>query len=268
MTMFAERLRAAGVDVDKSTLRIKAEDALRAAEMSHSKALALFADALIIRPQLIVALLGRDGIAGVAEDYLQSVARDMEFKNDGREGAQASGDSQSPLSASRPSPNAEREGAQLVIDGQCMHSASRSAPTSEPDGAPADADSHFGLSASGSDRITEGEGAHLRLGSPRNPRPSPSVSIARRGSAELRLIAAMAPKSAFDSIILRNGVRIGDLQWSAIDRLIGENTREARMLELVRNYATPAHPNDRIRDVVPPNVFERMWQKSAELVDA
>lgn len=109
---------------------------------------------------------------------------------------------------------------------------------------------------------------HLCDRSPSSEALSAPIPLPKRGAAELKVIKAAGPRSAFNSIRLRDKRSIGDLQWSAIPRYIRDNSYEAALLIKVRAYCVPTDPNARIRDVVPLAAFDRMVQQAAEVAEA
>jgi hypothetical protein len=94
---------------------------------------------------------------------------------------------------------------------------------------------------------------------------SASIPLPKRGAAELKVIKDTGPKSAFDSIRLRDKTRIGDLPWRAIPGYIRDNSYEAALLIKVKAYCVPADDSALIRDVIPPDVFDRMVQQAAQV---
>jgi hypothetical protein len=97
--------------------------------------------------------------------------------------------------------------------------------------------------------------------------PRAPIPLPKRGVAELRMIKAMSPPSAFDSIRLRDNTAIGDLPWRLIGRYIRDNSYEAALLMKVRAYCVPPDPGAIIRDLIPPAEFDRMVQQAAQVAE-
>ena len=101
--------------------------------------------------------------------------------------------------------------------------------------------------------------------SPSSETPRAPIPLPKRGATELKMIKDNRPKSAFDSICLRDKTPIGDLPWRLIPRYIRDNSYEAALLIKVRAYARPPDESVLIRDVIPPAAFDRMVQEAAQI---
>jgi hypothetical protein len=97
--------------------------------------------------------------------------------------------------------------------------------------------------------------------------PSPALAPPAkpaRGFAELKALREASPPSVFDAHKLRDGLPIGDLRYSQLDRYIATNAREAYLLLLIKNHARPHDENMRVREIIKQDVLEKMIADAKE----
>lgn len=239
--------------LDALRLRGLAYAALKSANLDPKQALDKFFNSVRSDRALLLELFGHAAARSLALAYLDAAANDMG-------GAEAQPTTGRPLSA-RSSPPAlsvsdDTGDAHESVDRLSRGRSSASSESSSLDTTNSDDDND----------------AHVHCERQNDARSSssseakPSIPTTKRGKAHLKIVKAAASKSVFDSLLLRDGRAIGDLQWSAIDRYVTTNSYENALLRQVKDYAVPAHPNARIRDVVPLAEFQRMAQRAAEHV--
>ncbi len=242
-TAMAEAMTKAGIDTDAPLLRSIAEEQLRKANLAVMDALDPFTkemrDAMGVTRALISCSLVRD----LASPYLESIAADMRgdtLKNPAKAG----------------------DAARLVDQGRLRPGRVDISEDEESVGCLLSRRGH-GSSSSDSDPSEDGSGAsmpYLDAGSRLARRSIPNNP---RGIAAMRL-QSQRRTTMFETFNTRQGP-IGDLKWSSLPRLIGENTREATLLKMIYEHAVPANGNARIREIIDLPTLQRMIQKAAEI---
>ena len=244
-TAMAEAMTKAGIDTDAPLLRSIAEEQLRKANLAVMDALDPFTkemrDAMGVTRALISCSLVRD----LASPYLESVAADMRgdtLKNPAKAG----------------------DAARLVDQGQprVALAASTFQRTKSP-GELCSAGVSGGSSSSDSHPSEDGSSASRRGMDAGTMMARRSIPNDPRGIAAMRL-QSQRRTTMFETFNTRQGP-IGDLKWSSLPRLIGENTREATLLKMIYEHAVPANGNARIREIIDLPTLQRMIQKAAEI---
>ena len=234
--------------LDALRLRGLAYDALKHANLDPQQALDKFFTSVRSDRALLLELIGHVAARSLALAYLDAAAADM-----GGEDAQALAER---LRRTRSSPpgtvSDDVDDAHESVDRPLYGRSSVSSESSPSDTTNSD----------GGDAQMTPERQSGSRSSPSEAKPI--IPTTKRGKAHLKIVKAAASKSVFDSLLLRDGRAIGDLQWSAIDRYVTTNAYENALLKQVKDYAVPSHPNARIRDVVPLAEFQRMAQRAAE----
>ena len=286
-TALAAAMKAAGVNTDAALLRTIAETDLRRASINARAALTHFTeeirDAGGIMAQLIPYAVTRD----FALTYLEGVVKDMRGVNlvpskdgDGVRSIDGGHRSHGPIEKS------EGGASGYPIDGQecCGSSLSETVPSKDggevqvasegqgSDGFPESregeavhecCDSHSCVGPSSSPPDSNGV-VHINTGSQSGVGRVVAMPKPPRGLAALQTHARV--NSVFDSYHTRQGP-VGDLIWSTLPRLASQNAREAALLNLIYQHATPANPNARVRDVLKIEDLQRMIQKAAEIAN-
>ena len=74
-----------------------------------------------------------------------------------------------------------------------------------------------------------------------------------------RIAARLASaRSVLDTLTVRDGRAIGDVQWSELRDMEGANRREALLLSKVRGHVRNASGAERVRDVLSASALERL----------
>ncbi len=248
--------------LDSLRLRALAYKAMQAAAMNPHLAVESFLTEVRRDRAILYELVGDKRARSIAFAYLEAATLDMKHESECGE-AHHSVDRHDAGRSSPSDPNSETGEAQLTYERQPSHRPPVSEPHSEAEGAQCVFDRHGGHRPLVSEPQDERKHSSDVSANPKVASVRPPAPAARQG-AELSAIKAIAPKSAFDSIKLRDGTPIGDLRWNRIDRMIGDNRQEAALLSLVRDYAQPGDQQAKIKDIVPLGEFERMVQRSVE----
>lgn len=97
------------------------------------------------------------------------------------------------------------------------------------------------------------------------PRPgSPSSKYLSAAHSASREVA----RTVLDSFIIRDGRAIGDVTFGELEKLRRLDLMHANLFSQIRNHVANATPHMRVRDLIKPDVLERMLQKAAEASDA
>ncbi len=235
--------------LDALRLRGLAYDALKSANLDPQQALDKFFNSVRSDRALLLELMGTAAARSLALAYLDQAAEDM-----GGEAAHFAGERQN-NSRSSPPNHAVSDDTDDAHESVDRPLAGRSSVSSES--------SSLDIMNSDGHEAQPTSDRYLDVRSPLSE-AKPGIPTTKRGKAHLKIVRAAASKSVFDSLLLRDGRAVGDLQWSAIDRYVTTNAYENALLKQVKAYAVPAHSNARIRDVVPLAEFQRMAQRAAE----
>lgn len=235
-TAISSAMRKAGFQSGPSALYVAASEALRGATLEQ--ALSRFVATIAADRELLDAL---------AMQYLQIVQSDMRGKNSTEAEAQMRSDRQIRLGS---------VSAETQADGRPRKKVAATSPAGQ-------------LAVPSAPDQSRG-GSDITFRHPSRPALSITIPVPapKRGFAERRALKDRVGVSIFDTIKLRDGTPVGDLRWSQLDRFIANNSREASLLRLIRDYGRPADPNARIRDVVNLADLQRMVQRAAEIFDA
>lgn len=245
-TAMAEAMTKAGIDTDAPLLRSIAEEQLRKANLAVMDALDPFTkemrDAMGVTRALISCSLVRD----LASPYLESIAADM--RGDTLKNPAKAGDAVRFVDQGHPRPRFGR------VD----------ISEDEESASPLLSRAQHGSSSSDSDPSEDGSGAsRVRLMDAETMLARRSIPNNPRGITAMRL-QSQRRTTMFETFNTRQGP-IGDLKWSSLPRLIGENTREATLLKMIYEHAVPANGNARIREIIDLPTLQRMIQKAAEI---
>lgn len=74
---------------------------------------------------------------------------------------------------------------------------------------------------------------------------------ARRGAAAIASVQATVSKSLFDTILLPDGRKLGEVRWSECPTLATKYTKLSRILLAVHRFAIPPDPSTTLNSVVP-----------------
>lgn len=236
-TAMGDALKTAGVPVERAQLYTAATECIAASGGNAFVALDDFVAEITTPANLLVELIGKEGIRSAALGYLRSVKADM----DGKPGA----------------------GGQLDHDAQGL-----SAPvTRRPNGggaADAAAVPEEDMPSS-SPAIADGTGHDVRDAQHSVARPvREPTRLEREAAGRMRTIVAT---TVLDSFRVRDGRSIGDVKWREIERLRRDNTQEAAVLRLIQRKVAHADPNAKVRELITPDELARMVQQAAEAAD-
>ena len=242
-TAMVEAMTKAGIDTDAPLLRSIAEEQLRKANLSVMDALDPFTKEMRDEMGVTRALISCSLVRDLASPYLESIAADMRgdtLKNPAKAGDAVRLVDQGRLRPGRVDISEDEESGRALLSRQRHGSSSSDSDPSE-DGS--------GASRRGMDAGT----MMVRRSIPNNP----------RGITAMRL-QSQRRTTMFETFNTRQGP-IGDLKWSSLPRLIGENTREATLLKMIYEHAVPANGDARIREIIDLPTLQRMIQKAAEI---
>lgn len=99
-----------------------------------------------------------------------------------------------------------------------------------------------------------------QAGSPAHVRPPVTPMVQGPQIASTARIAARlaSARSVLDTLTVRDGRAIGDVQWSELRDMEGANRREALLLSKVRGHVRNASGAERVRDVLSASALERL----------
>ena len=290
MTLFAQAMRDAGVDTNGARLHTLAVDCLRDNDVNPRLAINPFNAEIRAASGILISLMGDrlsySAVRDRAYAYLETVAADMRPK---QVPAQAGGGVQRRPDSRKitgPAKFSEGTGGHSVIDSRvpgvprpsdpvCNASGQR-VSESHLDRVPRVAkpiddsvviiedDSQQKSVRAVVDPHDSGVGRHVSESLSQPVRPA----VASLAHPRRSLAGAERQRALFDTLKIRDGQSIGDVRWSSLPRLRGENAREAALIDQLLKHATPGDPNARVRDVVSEETLRNMIQKSAEIDDA
>lgn len=70
--------------------------------------------------------------------------------------------------------------------------------------------------------------------------------------------ANMLAKSSLDTFRVRDGRAIGDVRWREIDALIAENSKEAAVLDRIKQHYQVVDQNVKVREVIKPSLLDQI----------
>jgi hypothetical protein len=285
-TVMSAAMKVACVDTDEALLRSIAVAELQRTDVNVYAALTRFTNEVRGAGGVLAKLIPYGVTRDHAREYLNRVAADMRGEGvvpakagDGvREGYDSHG-------VFGPVDNSEGGGSAVVVRGQNTYgpSPSDSVPAQAGGGVliADESHKHFGSPEQREDKGSVGcvevrhgfgpsssppnrNGAVHRSSDNRQMTSGRAVPVPKpaRGLSAMKDYAAA--RTLFDTYQTRQGP-IGDLVWSAIPRIMSENTREAALLKLIYQHARPGYANARVRDVIKETDLQRMIKKAAEI---
>jgi len=252
-TALAHALKTAGVNTEAARARVIAEKELRRCARMPERALEPFVAVLQAQGGIMAEVVSEASLRADALAYLRRVAADMRGEGlrvaanptpsdpvPSRDGGGVRFGHESHRVVGFPE---KREGDEVRVNvaGQSENGPSPSRPVGE-----------------GAVRIRdESQRATGRVFA--IPKPARGLD-AMQARKELTTI--------MDTYLTRDGIPIGDVQWSALPRIAITNQREAVLCKMIYEHGTPADPNARVRDILKVDELQRMMQKSTELAHA
>jgi hypothetical protein len=108
----------------------------------------------------------------------------------------------------------------------------------------------------GADASRRGAGRHRLADQVGSVLPAPRH--ARRGAAAMESVQPALAKSLFDSILLPDGRRLGEVRWSECPLLAARYQRLTRILLACRNFAVPPDATMTLAEIVPEQELEHI----------